>query len=122
MKKTKGNFYLEKNGVGKHLIAEFYGCKDISSTFQVRKILREAVERMGATLLKVSIYKFHPQGLTAIALLAESHLSIHSWPEFNYVAIDIFTCGKQNPKLALEVLKEKYQPKQIKVIKLVRGK
>lgn len=118
--KTKGDFYFKK-GVGQHLIVEFYGYKEVSSVVQVKKILKEAVEKMRARLLKIAIHRFQPQGLTAIALIAESHISLHFWPEFRYLAVDIFTCGKKDPHLALEVLKEKFQPQKIKIKKITRG-
>lgn len=119
--KNKGGFYL-KNGVGRHLIAEFFGVKNILSKKEVKKVLVEAAKIMGAKVVKIFVHQFSPQGLTAIAIISESHLAIHDWPELNYVAVDIFTCGQANPYLALEILKEKYLPKKAKIKEIKRGK
>lgn len=124
MKKTKGDFCFKNNrqGLGKHLIADFYNCKDIPSLRQTKTIFRRAAESIGATVLKVGFHRFHPQGTTAIALISESHISLHSWPEFRYLAVDIFTCGKKDPVFALDVLKKEFQPKKVKFKEIIRGK
>lgn len=78
----------------------------------VRNALTEAAEAAGATLLKLVSHKFQPQGVTAIALLAESHISIHSYPEYGYAAIDCFTCGETtNPESACRSLKDSFESK-----------
>ena len=83
----------------KHLLLELYRCdhEKLNDESFVRCILNKAAKLANATVLNLISNKFEPQGVTAIALLAESHLSIHTWPECNYSAIDIFTCG-QNMK------------------------
>jgi S-adenosylmethionine decarboxylase len=111
-----------KKYAGTHLIAEFWGAKDIEDIKEVKNILIGAAKASGTSALKVSTYKFNPQGVTGIVLLAESHISIHSWPEYDYLAIDIFTCGdKARPLKALEYLREKYQPKKVEVQQIARG-
>ncbi len=93
---------------GIHLIAEFWNGKIIDDPKKIREILVKAVKKANNTPLDVVIHKFEPQGVTGIVLLAESHIAIHTWPEFNYVALDIYTCGdKANPLKALEFLKGK---------------
>jgi len=83
----------------KHLLLELYGCdcEKLNDESFLRCTLNNASKLANATILDLMSYKFEPQGVTAIALLAESHLSIHTWPESNYSAVDIFTCG-QNMK------------------------
>ncbi|MFZ9738333.1 MAG: adenosylmethionine decarboxylase [Prochlorotrichaceae cyanobacterium] len=81
--------------VGTHCILELYGCSSglLDDPSFVQRSLRDAAEVCESTLLGEVIHEFHPQGVTALALLAESHISIHTWPELRYAAIDIFTCG-----------------------------
>ncbi len=83
----------------KHLLLELYRCEDekLNDESFLRCILSNAAKLANATVLNLISNKFEPQGVTAIALLAESHISIHTWPESNYSAVDIFTCG-QNMK------------------------
>jgi S-adenosylmethionine decarboxylase len=112
----------EKKYAGLHLIVEFWGAKDIEDEKEIKKILLGAAKISGSHPLKVSTYKFQPQGVTGVVLLAESHISIHAWPEHDYLAIDLFTCGdKAKPFLALEYLKKKYQPKRVEVKEIARG-
>lgn len=107
---------------GIHLFAEFWSGKIIEDPKEIKKILIGAVKESKNTPLEVAIHKFSPQGATGVILLAESHLSIHTWPEINYVAIDIFTCGeKANPHKALDYLKKKFKPKKVEVKTIKRG-
>ncbi|MBZ9578627.1 adenosylmethionine decarboxylase [Patescibacteria group bacterium] len=110
------------NYAGIHLIAEFWNGKIIENPKEIKNILVEAVKKSENTPLGVTIHKFSPQGITGVVLLAESHIALHTWPEINYVAIDIFTCGKRAlPSKALEYLKKKFQPKKIQVQEIKRG-
>ena len=87
----------------KHLLLELYSCdsEKLNDESFLRCILNRAAKLANATVLNLISNKFEPQGVTAIALLAESHISIHTWPESNYSAIDIFTCGQNMlPELA----------------------
>jgi len=108
---------------GIHLIAEFWYGRIIEDSKELKKILIEAVKEANNTPLKVAIHKFQPQGITGVVLLAESHIAIHTWPEFNYTAIDVYTCGdKSNPERALEYLKKELQPQKVEIKKIKRGK
>lgn len=107
---------------GVHLLADFWGGRVIESQKTIEKILISAAQKSGSTALRTTIYKFKPQGLTGVVLLKESHISIHCWPEFKYVGVDIFTCGtKSNPEKALEYLKSVFEPKEIQVTEVNRG-
>ena len=109
--------------LGIHLIAEFWDGKIIEEQREVERILLDAARRARSTALAISSHKFSPHGITAFVLLAESHISMHSWPEKNYLAVDIFTCGEKTmPFKALEYLKEIYQPKRVDVREIKRGK
>ena len=93
----------------KHLLLELYGCdyEKLNDESFLRCTLNRAAKLANATVLNLISNKFEPQGVTAIALLAESHISIHTWPESNYSAVDIFTCGKNmSPEFASQYLIE----------------
>ena len=93
----------------KHLLLELYKCdsEKLNDESFLRCILNKAAKLANATVLNLISNKFEPQGVTAIALLAESHISIHTWPESNYSAVDIFTCGQNMmPELASQYLIE----------------
>ena len=95
--------------MGKHCILELYGCSAarLDDEAFLRRTITAAVQRAGATLLQLITHQFEPQGITGLALLAESHLSIHTWPESGYAAVDVFTCGDHTmPERACRVLRE----------------
>ena len=99
----------------KHLLLELYRCdgEKLNDESFVRCILNRAAKLANATVLNLISNKFEPQGVTAIALLAESHISIHTWPESNYSAVDIFTCGRNMlPELASQYLIEALQAEE----------
>ena len=93
----------------KHLLLELYrcDCEKLNDESFLRCTINKAAKLANATVLNLISNKFEPQGVTAIALLAESHISIHTWPESNYSSVDIFTCGKNMmPELASQYLIE----------------
>ena len=99
----------ESSHQSKHLLLELYNCdcEKLNDESFLRCTLNKAAKLANATVLNLISNKFEPQGVTAIALLAESHISIHTWPESNYSAVDIFTCGHNMlPELASQYLIE----------------
>ena len=99
----------------KHLLLELYRCdsEKLNDESFLRCTLNRAAKLAKATVLNLISNKFEPQGVTAIALLAESHISIHTWPESNYSAVDIFTCGQNmKPELASQYLIESLMAKE----------
>ena len=99
----------------KHLLLELYkcDCEKLNDESFLRCTLNRAAKLANATVLNLMSNKFEPQGVTAIALLAESHISIHTWPESNYSAVDIFTCGKNMmPELASQYLIDSLMAKE----------
>ena len=110
--------------VGAHYVLELYGCPPhlLNDLEFVKETLRKGAEYAATTLIEDVAHQFHPQGVTALALLAESHLSIHTWPETGYVAADAFTCGdRANPKKACEHFVAAFQPKTYSLRKIARG-
>ena len=98
--------------IGKHCILELYGCSAARLDDEpfLRSAITQAVQLAGATLLQLISHRFAPQGVTGLALLAESHLSIHTWPESGYAAVDVFTCGDHTmPERACQELVEALQ-------------
>ncbi|MEM1538902.1 MAG: adenosylmethionine decarboxylase [Candidatus Bathyarchaeia archaeon] len=102
--------------MGIHIIAEFRGVdpQKISRAENLRVILDRVVARSGLHVISSSFHQFEPYGVSAVYLLSESHLSVHTWPEHGYVALDIFTCGNDGPAWrAFELLLEEFRPKSV---------
>ena len=110
--------------LGKQVIVEFYNCdqKRLNDASFLEESLTAAAKEAQATVIKSVFHKFSPHGVTGVIVIAESHLSIHTWPEYNYAAVDIFTCGEQieNQK-ALEIIKKALGSKFHSVVELKRG-
>ncbi len=112
----------ERIVLGKHLIVELW-TRDpqvLDDPVYLRDSLLAAADRGNLAVIDISMHEFSPHGVTGIVLLAESHLSIHTWPEHRYAAIDLFTCGG-DPWAALEELKERLHAERIEVRELDRG-
>jgi len=108
--------------LGRHVLAEFWGCQRVDNPAEVERALVVAAEAAGATVLQANLHHFgEGMGVTGVLMLAESHLSIHSWPEIQYAAIDVFVCGKANPHLAIDSLKQSFEPTNTKITEHLRG-
>jgi S-adenosylmethionine decarboxylase len=111
--------------IGSHILADFYGMPDVllRSGAQLEALLRRAAEVAGATVLASHFHSFgEAGGITGVVLLAESHISIHTWPEADFAAVDIFMCGSANPQRALDALVETLKPSQQHVEVAARGR
>ena len=107
---------------GTHLIADFWGVASIDSVAELERVVRAAVDVAGATLLDIAFHKFPGHGgITGYAMLAESHVSVHTWPERDYVAVDVFMCGDQRPEASLEVLRRAFRPTSEGIRSVRRG-
>lgn len=109
--------------LGRHFVIEMWGCqKDLNEPEAIRRALEEAVERAQATNLGIHVHTFNPHGVSGVAVIAESHISVHTWPELGYAAVDVFTCGdKAIPEEALAVLKDLFRPQHMDVLEIKRG-
>ncbi len=87
----------------------------------IRAILEEVIDILGATLIALSLRRFSPQGVTAVAMLAESHLAVHTWPELNYFAADLFYCGAGDSERAVQMLVDKLGALDVRQRHIVRG-
>ncbi len=110
--------------LGKHLLLELKDCnRDILNDLSfLRNALVAAANECGATVLGESFHPFSPQGVSGVVVIAESHISIHTWPEYGYAAVDIFTCGNTvRPEKAAEVVIEKLGSRNHSMIEIQRG-
>ena len=115
---------MTRSPAGIHCIFELYGCpyELLDDEDFVRASVEQASEKALSTLLSLNSHKFSPQGVTAVGLLAESHLAIHTWPEMNYAAVDIFTCGEfADPRKACDFLVGRFKAERHSIIVLERG-
>jgi S-adenosylmethionine decarboxylase len=116
--------FATRNGVrcaGAHLIVDLYAAKHLDDIDHIEAALRRCVDAAGATLLHIHLHHFHPNGVSGVAVLAESHISIHTWPEAGYAALDVFMCGKADPDKCVPVLREAFKPKRVAVSEMLRG-
>ncbi|NOX59047.1 MAG: adenosylmethionine decarboxylase [Planctomycetes bacterium] len=110
---------------GTHTMLELYGCPRslLDDPCFTEQAIRDAATQARCELLQIVVHHFEPQGVTAVALLAESHLSIHTWPEHGYAAIDLFTCGESSePEAACDLLVERFAASQQMRNTLHRGR
>jgi len=123
VQKTKRRKLNNIKYAGVHLIAEFWKGRNIEDKKELKEILLNTAKEANNIPLEVAIHKFSPYGITGVVLLAESHIALHFWPEFNYLAVDIFTCGDASlPEKGLEYLKKELKPQKVEVKKIKRGK
>lgn len=119
------DLFTEKDGLcfaGTHIILDCWEASHLSDINHIEQALRDAVEIAGATLLHIHLHHFTPNGgVSGVAVLAESHISIHTWPERDYAALDIFMCGDTQPEKAITVFKTAFQTSKITITKHLRG-
>ena len=117
--------FVRRDGMrfaGTHLIVDLWHATNLDDVDVVEEALCEAAKVAGATLLNVDLHRFTPSGgITGVAVLAESHISIHTWPECAYAAIDVFMCGEARPHKAVEVLRNVFSPETLTISEHRRG-
>jgi S-adenosylmethionine decarboxylase len=110
------------NPLGRHLIADFFGARYLHDPAFIKQALIDAAQAAGAKVLGSHIHDFgEGMGVTGVVTLAESHISIHSWPEHCYAAIDVFMCGDADPRVALNSLMAALQPSKTSIELYQRG-
>ena len=123
---TRKDYFVRHDGVdyaGTHLIVDLRGAHRLDDMEHIENTLRSAVDASGATLLHIHLHCFTPNGgVSGVAVLAESHISIHTWPERGFAALDVFMCGDAHPKRTLEVFEEAFSPAKLQVIEHLRGR
>ncbi len=118
--------YCSTNGsvnfAGVHLIVELWNAKNLNSLPIIENTLKKAIDQCGVTLLRMDLHQFSPSGgVSGMAIIAESHFSIHSWPEYEYAALDIFVCGPVDPYKAIPIIKKGFETENIQIVELKRG-
>ena len=110
--------------LGKHLLLELIDCDAalLNDMEYLRKVVFDTARQIGATVIKDSFYQFTPQGVSGVLIIAESHISIHTWPEYSFAAVDVFTCGDViDPKNAVKPFVEKLKAASSSYVEMKRG-
>lgn len=117
--------FSEREGIrfaGTHLILDLWGANKLDDLCLMERALRECVNQCGATLLHIHLHHFTPNGgISGVAVLAESHISVHTWPERHFAAFDIFMCGSARPEEAISILKRTFSPSMMNITENLRG-
>ena len=112
------------NALGRQVLVEFYHCDTaiLNDCDKIAAAMDEAARMAGATVVEKVFHLFNPHGISGVVVIAESHLSIHTWPEYGYAAVDLFTCGDEiQPEIAFEYLKRVLRAESVSVMELKRG-
>ncbi len=112
------------HSLGRQIVAEFYHCEEacLADSGYIAEVMQRAAEVAGATIVTQTFHEFSPHGVSGVVVIAESHLSIHTWPEHGYAAVDLFTCGETvSPEIAFEHLKSCLKAGQVSTMELHRG-
>ena len=121
---TEQDHFIRRHGkvyAGTHLILEVVDGDGLDDIERIERAFRDCVDECGATLLHIHLHKFSPQGVSGVAVLAESHISVHTWPERRYGAFDVFMCGDSEPHRAVDVLKRAFGAREVRVQEFLRG-
>ena len=120
------DYFITKDGqtfAGLHLLIELWDAENLTDPAHIDEVLRKAAQDAGATILHSHMHQFTScgEGVSGVVLLAESHISIHTWPERKYAAIDIFMCGSCDPYLAAPALKKGFKSDKVSIYEARRG-
>jgi S-adenosylmethionine decarboxylase len=122
---TEADHFIQRDGkvyAGTHLIIDLLGAKNLTDKDLMEATFKRIVHECGATLLHIHVHTFLPSGgLSGVAVLAESHISVHTWPERDYAAFDVFMCGDAKPELAVDILREAFSADEANVQTFYRG-
>ncbi|HED32835.1 MAG TPA: adenosylmethionine decarboxylase [Gammaproteobacteria bacterium] len=107
---------------GAHLLIDLWGASSLTDIAFIEATLKKCIDVCGATLLHIHLHQFSDSGgISGVAILAESHISLHTWPERDYAAFDVFMCGQTQPMLAVDVLEQAFKPDKLRVKEILRG-
>ncbi len=117
--------FIQRDGIeyaGTHLILDLWGASNLDDLTLMEDAMKAAIEAANATLLHIHLHHFTPNyGISGVAVLAESHISVHTWPERSFAAFDIFMCGDAKPERTIPVLEAAFKPSQLNVNEMLRG-
>ena len=112
------------NELGRHILAEIYGCdaRILNDEDFIKKVMVNSALKAGAEVREAIFHKFSPQGVSGVVIISESHLTVHTWPELGYAAVDVFACGNRvNPWDACNYMTEKFNAKNMTATEVKRG-
>lgn len=122
---NRKNWFVERQGrryAGTHLLIDLYGAEGLDDPARIEAALRAGAAAAGATVLHGHFHVFEPNGgVSGVLVLAESHLSIHSWPEADYAAIDAFMCGTCDPNRAVPAIRDAFGAERVVLTEIMRG-
>ena len=110
--------------LGRQIVVEYYGCNPdvLNDVAFIKRVMRDAALASGATIVQEAFHLFNPHGVSGVVVIAESHLTIHTWPEYGYAAVDLFTCGEDvSPDAAFQHLKDHLQAQSFNAMEMKRG-
>jgi S-adenosylmethionine decarboxylase proenzyme len=107
----------------RHVLAEFHGCDRaiLNDTARIEALMTLAAKAANVTIVQSVFHRYAPQGVSGVVIIEESHLSIHTWPEHDFAAVDFFTCGSGTPERAVDVLKHGLSAQRTEVMLVERG-
>lgn len=115
---------MKINTLGRHIMIEYYNCDEniLSNHELIEKYMNQAAKESSATIVNSVFHHFNPYGVSGAVIIAESHLAIHTWPEYGYAAVDVFTCGDTiNPWKAFDYLEKIFKAERSESVELPRG-
>ena len=118
------DYFITRGGkryAGVHLLIDLHGASHLSDLAHIENTMRRCVEAANATLLHIHLHRFEPDGVSGVAVLAESHISVHTWPESRFAAFDVFMCGNTQPEVCIEIMREAFEAERADVQEILRG-
>ena len=118
------DYFIQRGGkryAGVHLLIDLHGASHLSDIAYIENVMRECVKASRATLLHIHLHRFEPDGVSGVAVLAESHISVHTWPESRFAAFDVFMCGDTDPHACVAIMREAFEAERADVQEILRG-
>lgn len=118
------DYFIKRNGkryAGIHLLIDLHGASHLSDLGYIESTMRRCIEASRATLLHIHLHRFEPDGVSGVAVLAESHISVHTWPESRYAAFDVFMCGDTHPEACIDIMRAAFEAEKVTVQEILRG-
>lgn len=118
------NIWINMHHLGTHILVELYGCDRelLNDPAKVEQIMNDAAVKSGATIFSSHSNLFNPHGVSAVVIIAESHITIHTWPEHGYAAVDVFTCGESvSPWVVKDIMEKELKAERTSAMEMRRG-
>jgi len=112
---------MKNEYLAKHLMIEIINSSNLNDPELMEKFLNNAAHLFGSEILVLKVYQFQPHGLSALIIMPESHIAVHTWPEYQFASMDIFLKANSEPNQSLPLIKEYFHPKEVKIVEIERG-